>query len=189
MKQKILAILVVIAIAIPALGLGEATLLPFGLQMGMNANQTREAFAADATLSALTPDKSDYGNGAVEYLFEDVLIPGTDLTVDNLYVQVDQNNSAKADRLSSISCEITPEDNSIALFRKLFTALTAKFGAPESDPFSPDAANNYVEWGTLDASWTLPDVRVSLTLNRMYEESITVQYSSRLNYDKADLAD
>jgi len=66
--------------------------------------------------------------------------------------------------------------------------MTVTLGAPESDPFSDEAADAYVEWGTLDASWTLPDARVSLSLNRMYEESITIQYSSRLNYDKADLA-
>ena len=66
-------------------------------------------------------------------------------------------------------------------------ALSPTLGAPEGDPFDAAAVDTYVEWGTLSASWTLADTRVALTLNRMYEESITLQYTSRLNYDKADL--
>lgn len=189
MMKKTLALVLVLALLIPAAALGEASTLPFGLKIGMSKDEAKAAFDADATLSAIKHDKEDYDNGTVEYSFEDVAIPGTDLTADSFSVQVDENNSTKTDKLTTLSFEIKPTDNSIAMFRKLLTALTATLGAPESDPFNNEAADTYVEWGTLDASWTLPDMRVSLSLNRMYEESITVQYTSRLNYDKADLAE
>lgn len=188
MMKKTLAMVLVLALLIPAAAMGEASTLPFGLKIGMSKDEAKAAFDADATLSAIKPDKEDYDNGALEYNFEDVAIPGTDLTADSFSVQVDENNSAKTDKLTNLNFVITPADNSIATFRELLTAMTATLGAPESDPFSDEAADAYVEWGTLDASWTLPDARVSLSLNRMYEESITIQYSSRLNYDKADLA-
>ena len=41
----------------------------------------------------------------------------------------------------------------------------------------------------LDASWTFDDSRIGLSLNRMFEESITLQCTSRLNYDATDLTE
>lgn len=187
MKMRMIAFLLALVLLVPALALGESTPLPYGLAMGMDKDGVYAAFAADETLAALTPDVSEY-SGAAEYTFENVPIAGTDINATSLSVQVDQNNSAKADRLSGISFVISPAENSIAAFRTMLTALMQTLGAPQNDPFEEDAAELYVEWGTLDASWTFADVRVSLTLNRMYEESITLQYSSRINYDKADLA-
>jgi hypothetical protein len=187
MKRKIIAITLALMLLLPALAAAEGETLPFGLALGMDGEQTRAAFAADATLSSLTPDKSDYGNGAIEYVFENVTIPGTDLTADSLSVQIDQNNSQKAERLTSVGFTIDPVDDSVAAFRKVLAALAASMGEPESDPFGADAVDTYVEWGTLSASWSTPSMRVALTMNRMYEESLTLQFTSRLNYDKADL--
>ena len=187
MKRTIVAIALTLMLLLPTLAAAEGDSLPFGLALGMDGEQARAAFAADSTLSSLTPDKSDYGNGAIEYVFEDVLIPGTDLTANSLSVQIDQNNSQKAERLTSVGFTVDPVDDSIAAFRKVLTALVASMGDPESDPFGTDAVDTYVEWGTLNASWSLPTMRVALTMNRMYEESLTLQFTSRLNYDKADL--
>ena len=189
MLKKILALGMTLALLLPAVALGETTELPFGLKFGMTKEETTAAFKADQTLGKLKHDKDDYDNGAVEYSFEDVAIPGTDLTADSMSVQVDENNSAKTDKLSSVGFVMDSVDQSIATFRTLLKAMTATLGAPESDPFSEEAADTYVEWGTLDATWKLEDGRVSLSLGRMYEESISIQYTSRLNYDKADLAE
>ena len=189
MFKKWLAMVTVLALLLPAAALGESTALPFGLQFGMDKDQTLAAFDADATLGKLKYDTDDYDNGAIEYNFEDIAVPGTDLTADSLSVQVDQNNSAKTDKLTSVGFVMDSVDNSIATFRTLLKTMSATLGAPESDPFSADATNTYVEWGTLDATWALEDGRISLSLSRMYEESISIQYTSRLNYDAADLAE
>lgn len=187
--KRILAVVLAMALLIPAAALGEATALPFGLKMGMSPDEAKAAFKADGTLSKIKYDKEDYDSGAVEYMFEDVDIPGTDETADSMTVQIDQNNSAKADRLTTITFDLSPTDSSIATFRKLLGAITASYGNPATDPFGEDGVSAYVEWGTLDASWATDDVRISLSLSRMYEESVSIMYSSRLNYDKADLAE
>ncbi len=187
MIRKLTALALAVLMLAPALALAEGAALPFGLALGMNGDQARAAFAADPVLSALTPDKEEYGT-SVDYYFEGVAIPGTELIADELSVSIDQNNSQKQDRLTSVTFTISPSEHSIADFRALLAALTAMLGAPESDPFGEDAVAAYVEWGTLDASWATADMRVALTMNRMYEESVTLQYNSRLNYDAADLA-
>ena len=185
--KKIVAALLATLMLIPAVALGEATALPFDLKLGMNTNEAKAIFASDAILAAMKPDEVDSGTNAVEFVFENVAVPGTTLTASSLSVQIDQNNSDRADRLTSISFVLDPDANSIKDFRTLLEAMTTTYGAPASDPFNEDGASAYEEWGTLDATWTMPDVRVSLSLNRMYEESITIQYSSRVNYSRTDL--
>ena len=187
--SHLVAILLALMLLLPAASLAEGTALPFGLQMGMSPIQVTEALTADATLGSLTPDTEDYGNGAVEYRYSNVKIPGTELTADSLSVQVDRNNSAKEDRLTEIGFVLSSPEQSIAAFRQVLAAMTASLGAPDADPFGEEAVGAYVEGGTLDASWTTADTRISLSLSRMYEESLSVQYSSRLNYDPADLAE
>ena len=185
--KKMIAALLATLMLLPAVALGEATELPFGLKLGINADEAKAIFASDAILAAIESSEVDSGTNAVEFVFENVAVPGTTLIASSLSVQIDQNNSDRADRLTSISFVRNPEANSIADFRALLEAMTATYGAPASDPFNEDGANAYEEWGTLDATWTMTDVRISLSLNRMYEESITIQYSSRINYDRADL--
>jgi ABC-type molybdate transport system substrate-binding protein len=187
MKRKIIALLMALVLLIPVLAAAETAVLPFGLALGMDGEQVSAAFAADPALAALKPDFSDWYNGAVEYSFENVPIPGTALTAESLYVQIDRNNSQMASRLSTVSFSLMPTEDNIAAFREALAALEATLGAPESDPFGADAVEAYVEWGTLSASWSTESLRIALNLNRMYEESITLQYTSRLNYDKADL--
>ncbi|MDD3212907.1 MAG: hypothetical protein PHY64_04500 [Eubacteriales bacterium] len=188
MVKKIMVILLILSLLIPAAALGETTALPFGLALGMDIPATKAAFAADATLAAQEPEEL-VNDSAVEYDFTDVAIPGTDMTAYNFSVQIDQNNSQRADRLTMLTFDVEPGDNSIATFRTLLSAMTASLGAPDSDPFDENGVAQYVEWGTLSASWTAEDVRVSLSLSRMYSDSINILYSSRLNYDEADLAE
>ena len=45
----------------------------------------------------------------------------------------------------------------------------------------------YVEYGGLHATWTKPDVRINLSLSRMYQESMSLDFSNRLCYDADDL--
>ena len=189
MARKMIALLLAAALLLPAVALGEATPLPFGLKLGLNAKETEAAFDADAVLTKLSPDKSSSDGGTVDYVFENVPIPNVDVNATSLTVEIDQNNSAKATRLSSINFVISPLDQSIATFRKILAAMTQTLGAPDSDPFDEASADNYMEWGTLDAYWTRDDVRISLSLSRMFEESVTILYTSRQNYDKADLAE
>ena len=188
MARKLIALFLTAVLLLPAVALGESTPLPFGLKLGMNTQETEAAFKADATLSKASPDKSSTDVGTVDYVFDDLSIPGTDEAA-SLTVEIDRNNSPQEDRLTSLSFQISPTGGSIAAFRQLLTSMTASLGAPDNDPFDADAVSQYVEWGTLDASWTKEDARVSLSLSRMFEENLTVQYSSRLNYDPADLAE
>lgn len=189
MAKRMMVILLILSLLIPAAALGEATALPFGLTVGMDISETTAAFAADETLSAQAPEKIDDGNGTIEYDFSNITVPGTDLSANNFSVQIDQNNSLHADKLTMLTFSIDPGDNSIASFRTLLASITASLGAPDSDPFDENGVAQYVEWGTLSASWTLEDVRVSLSLSRMYEDSLGIFYSSRINYDSADLAE
>lgn len=188
MTKRIILFLLVLSLLIPAAALGEATALPFGLTVGMDTSESTAAFAADETLSALEPDRIENGD-AVEYDFSNVTVPGTTLTAFNFSVQIDQNNSRHEDRLTMLTFDVEPGDNGIATFRTLLSAMTASYGAPDSDPFDDNGVAQYVEWGTLSASWTLEDVRVSLSLSRMYEDTLNVYFASRLNYDEADLAE
>ena len=182
--KKLIALVLSLAFLIPAAALAEG--LPFGLRFGMDEQQAEAAFTADETLAAQTWDKEDYGAGSVCYVFSDVAAPGTELTAASAEVQVDSNNSAGEMRLTNISLVFAPEEKaSIATFRTLYAALRAVYGEPESDPFAD--TQGYVEWGTLYASWATDDTRVSLSLSRMYEDSVMLNYASRLNYDKADL--
>ena len=65
--------------------------------------------------------------------------------------------------------------------------LTAAYGAPGSDPFDEGGVENYVENGNLSATWTKDDVRFTLTMSRMYSDTLSFYYSYRLNYDADDL--
>ena len=96
-------------------------------------------------------------------------------------------NSLRVPRLSQISADLEVGEDSIAAFRAALEALTGVYGAPESDPFDASGVALYVEYGTLDASWVKEDVRISLSLQRMYEDTLHVSFSRRICFDAADL--
>ena len=185
--KKIFAIVLTLVLLLPVLALAETPALPYGLALGMSTDEVEAAIAADATLSAAAFDKEDYENGSYDYIFTELAIPDTELVASSADIQVDANNSAKESKLSAISLSLMPVENSIATYRSLLASMKATYGEPDSDPFAD--VESYVEWGTLSATWTTDALRISLSLSRMYEESISIQYSSRINYDAADLAE
>lgn len=187
--KRIITVLLALAMLLPVTAIGEAAALPFGLTMGMSPEQAEAAFKASDALAKLTPDKVDNDDGSIEYIFDDVAIPGADGITGSLTVDVDQNNSLREYRLTSISLEIGSPENCISLYRTLLASMTAQLGAPNADPFGEDGVNGYVEWGTLDAAWATDSARASLSLNRMFGDSVSILYTSRLNYDAADLAE
>lgn len=181
--KKLLALLVSVMLFLPALA-GAQTTLPFGLSFGLNVEQTETALRENVNDVF---DMEDYGNGTVDYLLANVTLADTTLIADSMSVQVDTNNSARTPRLSFFSLDYRPQGTCIADFRTLLAALTTQYGKPLTDPFDESGVNDYKEWGTLSATWETEDVRISLSMTRMYEESITLQFTSRLNYDEADL--
>ena len=49
------------------------------------------------------------------------------------------------------------------------------------------ATDMYVEYGMLDASWVKEDVRIYLSLQRMYEDYLELSFSPRICFDASDL--
>ena len=47
--------------------------------------------------------------------------------------------------------------------------------------------DRYVEYGMLDASWVKEDVRIYLSLQRMYEDYLELSFSPRICFDASDL--
>ncbi len=192
MKSKWIALLLALCL-LPVAALAEQvtadedSLLPYGLALGMDAASTEALLKSDSALKGY--EIEDYENGTYYFTVSEVGIPDTDLTAASFQIQVDTNNSVGEERLTSVYFDMYGMNDSIDTFRVLLKALSAKFGEPTSDPFSAEAIDLYEEWGSLDASWQTDTLRVSLTLSRMYDASISVQYSSRKNYDKADLAE
>lgn len=168
--------------ALPAAAEETTTVLPFGAKFGMNLAEAAALLGDGAALETWYDDDQ---TGSVSA--ENVPLGIADLTAETLYLQVDRNNSAKKPRLTMLSLSLSVSDAPIASFRNALEALTAAYGEPESDPFDGDAVANYVENGDLFASWTKTDVRIGLGLSRMYDESLTLSFTSRLNYDAADL--
>ena len=66
-------------------------------------------------------------------------------------------------------------------------ALTGVYGAPDNNPFDEAATDMYVEYGMLDASWVKEDVRIYLSLQRMYEDYLELSFSPRICFDASDL--
>lgn len=187
MKKTLIALLLALTL-LPCAGVAEqVTTLPYGFELGMTVEQTVGVMMENTALADYTEE--DYGNGAYNYTVNDIEIPDTGMKANIMQVQVDQNNSDKTEKLTSISFEIRPAEESIATFRKLLAALTATYGAPSDDPFSDENAAIYAEWGSLDASWQTDDLRITLSLSRMYEESISLYLVSRKNYNVSDLAE
>ena len=73
--------------------------------------------------------------------------------------------------------------------RSTLAELVAIYGQPDSDPFDEYGRDSYQEFGNLNASWTLPDTRIYLSMNQAYTDngSIDLSYAYRLCYDLSDL--
>ena len=189
MKRMLMILTAVLLATLPLSGLCEtvSTELPYGMVFGLNVAEVEAMYRSDATLAKLTVNKESYDDGVTTFVFDDAPIPGTQLVAGSLSLQVDENNSGNAPRLSMMTFLVNPVTDSIAAFRAALQALTAAYGAPQSDPFGEDGVNSYVEWGNLSALWELGDARISLSLSRMYQESLSVSYMSCYNYLASDL--
>ena len=110
-----------------------------------------------------------------------------DMTASFVCFDVQRVNSAREPRLSLVSVTLDPGDDSIASFRAALEALTGVYGAPDNNPFDEAATDMYVEYGMLDASWVKEDVRIYLSLQRMYEDYLELSFSPRICFDASDL--
>ncbi|MEG0864870.1 MAG: hypothetical protein RSE58_10660 [Clostridia bacterium] len=181
--KKILVLLLAMLMLVPcfsAIAEETATALPLNTAFSMDYETLRTALGKDAV-----EDLWDEGTGTL--MLEQCAIGIGDLKADSIHFQVDRNNSDKASRLSQISINLPTSEKSIASFREALTALTDMYGQPDSDPFDAASVENYVEYGGLSATWTKPDVRISLSLSRMFQESINLDFTNRLCYSADDL--
>lgn len=185
--QKMLALcltLAVLACSVAAFA-EESTAtapLPCGVRFGMSLDELSALLGEDALVETWDDDA---GTGSVS--MENVKIGIGELVAESITFQADRNNSAGESRLSLISMGLPVGDNVIVSFRAALETLTAAYGAPDSDPFDEGGVANYVENGDLSATWTKDDVRFTLTMSRMYSDTLSFYYSYRLNYDADDL--
>ncbi len=156
--------------------------LPCGVRFGMSLDELSALLGEDALVEKWDDDA---GTGSVS--MENVKIGIGELVAESITFQADRNNSAGESRLSLISMGLPVGDNAIASFRTALETLTATYGEPDSDPFSESGVESYVENGDLSATWTKADVRFTLNMSRMYNDTLSFYYSYRLNYDADDL--
>lgn len=180
--KRLFALILALMLPLCAAVAEEKTPLPFGVDFQMDYATVKETLGEGV-------QEDDWGDETGMLTLTDVGAGYGDLKAEYVYFQIDRNNSAAASRLSQISMTILCDGNSIADFRAALAALTAAFGAPDSDPFSEEAVEYYVEYGNLSANWIKPDVRVNLSMSRMYGDSLSLDITNRILYDKADLAE
>lgn len=185
--KKLLSLLLTLGLllsACPALAQAadEATPLPLNVAFGMNMDELSALLGSDAQKETWYEDDTETGSLMLEAV---EIISG--LTAADVTFQVDRNNSAKAPRLSLITASLPVGENVIASFKNALASLSAVYGTPDNDAFDESGVQGYVEYGNLSATWTKDDVRVNLNMNRLYDESLSLDYSYRLNYDAADL--
>lgn len=185
-KTLYVLVIVLLALCIGGAAVAEeaATVLPFGVSFGMTHEELDAVLKTDSVWESWYEDDDEMGSLSLQ----NVALGIGGQTAKSLYFQVDRNNSAKAPRMCMLSADLEIEGSVIPAFRKALAAMTELYGQPDADPFGSDGVNGYVEFGSLYASWTKPDVRINLSCyNRMYDETLSVDYTYRLNYDAADL--
>lgn len=187
MKKYVSAALALLLTFACCAALAEATVtpLPLNTRFGMNMTALEDALGTeDAVKENWYEDDDEIG----AVTLRDVKLGVGDLVARDIYFQVDRNNSQKEPRMCMISVTLEHEGGVNGSFRKALATMTEAYGQPDADPFDESGVQNYVEYGTLSATWTKPDVRINLTsYNRMYDEALSIDYSYRLNYDAKDL--
>lgn len=183
MKKLAVLVLAVLMIFSACSAMAEATLLPCGASFGMTMDELSAILGSGAEREVWYEDDQEAGT----LLMEACPLGIGDLKATDLYFQVDRNNSAKAPRLSMITGDLPVGENVIASFKAAVASLSEVYGASDSDPLDEAGVEGYVEYGTLYAAWTKADTRISLNMNRMYDESLTIDFINRVNYDADDL--
>lgn len=186
--KKYLALLLMMSLVASSCALAEetATPLPYGVTFQMDGPAVAQAIGGDAAFEAYDAEY-DAETGSVSLLGTEVEVGLGDLKATYMDFEVLRNNSLETPRLNMISASLPTEGNGIADFRSALSALTAIYGEPDSDPFDEGGTAMYVEYGGLDATWTKPDVRINLSMQRMFGTSLSLSFSDRLCYDAADL--
>ena len=183
--KKYLALLLMMALAAApgALAQEASTPLPYGVNFHMDGQALVEAIGDGAAFTPYYDEDKEIG---AIYLDQTALGLG-DLQAECVTFEVQRNNSPEEPRLSLISAGLPVNGNGVQDFRNALEAVKAVYGEPESDPFDELAVESYVEYGMLSAAWTKPDVRINLTMGRMYGAYLSLDFTSRLCYDAADL--
>ena len=184
--KKYLALLLMMALAAAPVALAEdaATPLPCGATFEMDGPALVEAIGGEAEFVPNFED-DDTETGNIQLSNVDLGIG--DMTASFVCFDVQRVNSAREPRLSLVSVTLDPGDDSIASFRAALEALTGVYGEPDNNPFDEAATDMYVEYGMLDASWVKEDVRIYLSLQRMYEDYLELSFSPRICFDASDL--
>ena len=170
--------------ALPALA-AEKTSLPLGLTFDMGWDEVAATACEEASLE---PWEDDLGDGIIGSIsVDDVNIGVGSLKADSVFLDVNRNNSALTPRLYDIICNLPTGDNVIQSFRDALEQVTSVYGEPDSDPFDEGGVEAYVEYGSLYATWTRDDTRISLNMQRMYGDSLSLDFANRLCYSADDL--
>ena len=199
--KKYLALLLMMALAAAPAALAEdaATPLPCGVSFEMDGPALVEAIGGVGPAYEYVKAALESGDAEFVPYFEDddtetgnIQLSNVDLGIGGMTAtfacfDVQRINSAREPRLSLVSVTLDPGDNSIASFRSALEALTGVYGEPDNNPFDEAATDMYVEYGMLDASWVKEDVRIYLSLQRMYEDYLELSFSPRICFDASDL--
>ena len=189
--KKILLWLLAASLMILPLGVvaeESAVQLPLGVQFGMTLEEAAAVIGEGAQVEEWYPDDPAFcGVGSI--FVENVPLGIGDLQAAFASFEVNRSNSPREPRLAYITLSLAYEGNCIAAFRSVLADLTAVYGQPDGDPFDEYARESYQEYGNLDASWTLPDTRIHMSMNQALAEngSIDLSYAYRLCYDLSDL--
>lgn len=184
MKKALVLLLTVLLLAAPHALAETRTALPLDVTFAMDGPALVKHLGEDAAFEPAYPE-DDPAVGSVELY--GATFDGLETTY--MLLDVQRNNSQKTPRLNMITAYLPVDESCVAAFRAALSALTARYGAPDSDPFDESSVESYVEYGGLDATWTKADVRIVLSMQRMYDEALSLTFSDRLCYDAADLAE
>ncbi|NLO86499.1 MAG: hypothetical protein GX096_13905 [Clostridiales bacterium] len=181
--KKLISVLLVMLLLVPSLAFAQqesATELPKGATFEMD-------YQAAKTMLGELVEEDEWGDETgFLYVLDVENVIGT-LTAESLSYQVDSNNSQGTPRLSLVEVILPVGDDCIAAFRNALAEMTSVYGEPDGDPFDEAGVEGYVEYGGLTATWAKADVRINLSMGRMYGEYLNVDFSNRLCYDADDL--
>ncbi|MBE5778453.1 MAG: hypothetical protein E7331_03875 [Clostridiales bacterium] len=186
--KRIFSLLMILCLMLGVASAQEADHFTFSLNgvnvsFGMSGSELRPLFP-DGLWEAWYED--DPEEGVLTLLGDNVQIDG--LPVEEVTLQADRNNSSLQPRLTLVTAILPTGDNCILSFKNALAALTALYGQPDYDPFCEDCVRTYQQSGSLSATWTTDEVTINLTMNRMFYETLSLDYIYLLNYDPADLA-
>lgn len=184
--KKYLALLLMMALAAApgALAQEAATPLPYGVSFDMDGQAVADAIGDGAVFAPYFEDDEEVGSISLD---GGIALGLGGLQANYVTFEVARNNSPEEPRLYLISAGLPVSGNGVKEFRDALDALKALYGEPDNDPFDESGVECYVEYGTLSATWSKADARINLSMGRMYGAYLSLDFTSRLCYDAADL--